>query len=187
MQWWDLTPDIARRATEDAADWHANAAETSIMLVLRPELVDTDKMRDADVISTAPKVRSSAMRCSMSPPTASPGFPSRATKSMGLDLWQDVVAAVRDVVERAIHGEKPPLGQDPVHRTTAQQHRRRADDVSPGRTSSTRRRSCFPEKAQTTMSDIARALGLQQSSLYYWFRNKEQLLQETPCSVNRHR
>jgi creatinine amidohydrolase len=28
MQWWDLTPDIARRATEDAADWHANAAET---------------------------------------------------------------------------------------------------------------------------------------------------------------
>ncbi|MBJ7338885.1 TetR/AcrR family transcriptional regulator [Mycolicibacterium sp.] len=33
--------------------------------------------------------------------------------------------------------------------------------------------------AQTTMSDIARAAGLQQSSLYYWFRNKEQLLQET--------
>jgi AcrR family transcriptional regulator len=39
----------------------------------------------------------------------------------------------------------------------------------------------FSEKgyAQTTMSDIARASGLQQSSLYYWFRNKEQLLQET--------
>lgn len=32
---------------------------------------------------------------------------------------------------------------------------------------------------QTTMSDIARAAGLQQSSLNYWFRNKEQLLQET--------
>ncbi len=38
--------------------------------------------------------------------------------------------------------------------------------------------------AQTTMSDIARAAGLQQSSLYYWFRNKEQLLQET-LLVNR--
>lgn len=38
--------------------------------------------------------------------------------------------------------------------------------------------------AQTTMSDIARAAGLQQSSLYYWFRNKEQLLQET-LVVNR--
>ncbi len=44
----------------------------------------------------------------------------------------------------------------------------------------------FAEKgyAQTTMSDIARAVGLQQSSLYYWFRNKEQLLQET-LLVNR--
>ncbi|WP_431236597.1 TetR/AcrR family transcriptional regulator [Mycolicibacterium aichiense] len=44
----------------------------------------------------------------------------------------------------------------------------------------------FSEKgyAQTTMSDIARAAGLQQSSLYYWFRNKEQLLGET-LLVNR--
>jgi AcrR family transcriptional regulator len=44
----------------------------------------------------------------------------------------------------------------------------------------------FSEKgyAQTTMSDIARASGLQQSSLYYWFRNKEGLLQET-LLVNR--
>lgn len=44
----------------------------------------------------------------------------------------------------------------------------------------------FSEKgyAQTTMSDIARAAGLQQSSLYYWFRNKEQLLGEA-LLVNR--
>ncbi|MEU0495971.1 helix-turn-helix domain-containing protein [Mycobacterium sp. NPDC006124] len=44
----------------------------------------------------------------------------------------------------------------------------------------------FSEKgyAHTTMSDVARAAGLQQSSLYYWFRNKEQLLQET-LAVNR--
>jgi AcrR family transcriptional regulator len=44
----------------------------------------------------------------------------------------------------------------------------------------------FSEKgyAQTTMSDIARAVGLQQSSMYYWFRNKEQLLGEA-LIVNR--
>ncbi|MGY4710510.1 TetR/AcrR family transcriptional regulator [Mycolicibacterium sp. CBM1] len=44
----------------------------------------------------------------------------------------------------------------------------------------------FAEKgyAQTTMSDIARAAGLNQSSLYYWFRSKEQLLGET-LAVNR--
>ena len=29
----------------------------------------------------------------------------------------------------------------------------------------------------TTMSDIARAAGLDQSSLYYWFKNKEELLE----------
>jgi AcrR family transcriptional regulator len=36
----------------------------------------------------------------------------------------------------------------------------------------------------TTMSDIARAVGLQQSSLYYWFRRKELILQAA-LTVNR--
>lgn len=36
----------------------------------------------------------------------------------------------------------------------------------------------------TTMTDIARAAGLDQSSLYYWFRRKELILQST-LSVNR--
>lgn len=38
--------------------------------------------------------------------------------------------------------------------------------------------------AQTTMSDIAREAGLQQSSLYYWFRRKELIVQEA-LVVNR--
>jgi AcrR family transcriptional regulator len=38
--------------------------------------------------------------------------------------------------------------------------------------------------ANTTMSDIARAAGLQQSSLYYWFRSKELILQAA-FAVNR--
>ena len=38
--------------------------------------------------------------------------------------------------------------------------------------------------AQVSMSDIARAAGLQQSSLYYWFRRKELVLQAT-FAVNR--
>ena len=32
--------------TADADDWHAHAAETSLMLHLRPELVDRDEIRD---------------------------------------------------------------------------------------------------------------------------------------------
>lgn len=44
----------------------------------------------------------------------------------------------------------------------------------------------FGEKgyAHTTMSDIARAVGLQQPSLYYWFHRKELILQAT-LVVNR--
>lgn len=38
--------------------------------------------------------------------------------------------------------------------------------------------------AETTMSDIARAAGLRQSSLYYWFRRKELILQAA-LTVNR--
>jgi creatinine amidohydrolase len=108
MQWWELTPDIARRATEDAVDWHANAAETSLMLVLRPELVDTDRMREADDPDRTEGVvfHYAVQHVSTNGVT---GYPSRASKSMGLELWQDVVAAARDMVERA-HSEKPPLG-----------------------------------------------------------------------------
>lgn len=107
MQWWELTPDIARDARNDAADWHANAAETSIMLALRPELVDTDRMREADDPDrTAGLVfRYAVQQVSTNGVT---GYPSRASKSFGLQLWRGVVSAARDAVERA-HFEVPPL------------------------------------------------------------------------------
>lgn len=108
MQWWDLTPDITRRATEDAVDWHANAAETSLMLALRPELVDTDKMATAD---DPDRTEGAVFRYAVQHVSTNgvTGYPSRATKSFGLELWRDVVAAARDTVERA-HDERAPLG-----------------------------------------------------------------------------
>ena len=107
MQWWDLTADIARRATADAVDWHANAAETSIMLALRPELVDTDAMLTADDPDRTEGVvfRYPVQHVSTNGVT---GYPSRASKSFGLELWRDVVSAARETVERA-HCERPPL------------------------------------------------------------------------------
>ncbi len=108
MQWWDLTPEIARRATEDAVDWHANAAETSLMLAIRPELVDIDAMRGADDPDRTARTvfRYPVHQVSTNGVT---GHPSRASKTYGLELWADVVAAARDLVERA-HRETPPLG-----------------------------------------------------------------------------
>ena len=36
---WQLTPSIAQQFTHDAADWHANEAETSLLLCLAPQSV----------------------------------------------------------------------------------------------------------------------------------------------------
>jgi creatinine amidohydrolase len=107
MQWWDLTPDIARRATADAVDWHANAAETSLMLALRPELVDVDKLAEADDPDRTAGVvfRYAVAQVSTNGVT---GLPSQASKASGLELWRDVVAAAREMVERA-HREQAPL------------------------------------------------------------------------------
>ncbi|MCV7354301.1 creatinine amidohydrolase [Mycolicibacterium fluoranthenivorans] len=107
VQWWDLTPEIAARATADAVDWHANAAETSIMLALRPELVHTDRFAEADDPDrTAGLVfRYSVAQVSLNGVT---GYPSRASKELGLALWRDIVTAARGVVAAA-RDEQPPL------------------------------------------------------------------------------
>jgi creatinine amidohydrolase len=78
------------------------------MLVLRPELVDTDRMHDAD---DPDRTEGSVFRYAVQHVSTNgvTGYPSRASKSAGLELWQDVVAAARGVVERA-HREQPPLG-----------------------------------------------------------------------------
>jgi creatinine amidohydrolase len=78
------------------------------MLAIRPELVDIDAMRGADDPDrTAGTVfRYPVHQVSTNGVT---GHPSRASKTYGLELWADVVAAARDLVERA-HRETPPLG-----------------------------------------------------------------------------
>src|SRR6476661_4114774 len=46
ISWFDLSPAIRERTFADGEDIHANAAETSLMLHLRPELVDTAEIHD---------------------------------------------------------------------------------------------------------------------------------------------
>lgn len=44
---WELTADVEAFYTADAGDnWHANNAETSLMMHLRPDIVDMKKARD---------------------------------------------------------------------------------------------------------------------------------------------
>ncbi|MBJ7338886.1 creatininase family protein [Mycolicibacterium sp.] len=108
MQWWELTPEIAQRATADAVDWHANAAETSLMLALRPELVDVDRLAEAD---DPDRTAGTVFRYVLEQVSSNgvTGYPSRASAEFGAQLWRDVVAAASEMVRRA-HRERAPLG-----------------------------------------------------------------------------
>ncbi|HTR41854.1 MAG TPA: creatininase family protein [Pseudomonadales bacterium] len=93
----------------DAEDWHANAAETSLMLALAPEMVRPDKLsqsddgdRTANLVFTHPVNRTSKNGVT--------GFPSRATHEQGEKLFRFMVEDMTALVRRA-EKEKAPLEQ----------------------------------------------------------------------------
>ena len=104
---YQLTPSIWKTYTEDAADLHANRAETSLMLHLHPELVHRDRLAGADdpdrttnVVFSHPVARTSLNGVT--------GKPSEATEQEGRSLFAAMVAALESDVRRAI-AEEPPL------------------------------------------------------------------------------
>jgi creatinine amidohydrolase len=104
--WYELTPEIAAAVTADADDWHAHAAETSLMLHLRPELVDRDEIRD-DPDRTEGLVLSYTVAETSTDGLT--GSPSRASAEQGAALFEAVVAALAERVEAA-RRERPPVG-----------------------------------------------------------------------------
>ena len=105
-----LTPRIWKAYTDDAADLHANRAETSLMLHLRPELVHFERLSSADDPDrTAGLVFSHPVaRTSLNGVT---GTPSHASAAEGAALFAEMVEALGDVVKRALT-EEPPLGPE---------------------------------------------------------------------------
>ncbi len=104
---YQLTPAIWQTYTEDAADLHANRAETSLMLHLYPELVHRDRLKEADDPDrTAGTVFSHPVaRTSLNGVT---GKPSAATEGEGGALFAAMVDALESDVRCAI-SEEPPL------------------------------------------------------------------------------
>jgi creatinine amidohydrolase len=92
---------------DDAADWHANDAETSLMLAIAPDAVRPDKFAEADdpdrtvgCVFAHPVNRTSENGVT--------GFPSQASADKGR-LWFDrMVEDLSAVVSRGI-AETPPL------------------------------------------------------------------------------
>jgi creatinine amidohydrolase len=107
LEWWKLTPGIAAAAVEDAEDWHAHRAETSLMLALRPDLVDMVAAKSADEPDRTEGLvfRYAVGQVSISGVT---GYPSRASAAYGQELWTDIRTAGRDLIARA-RIEEPPL------------------------------------------------------------------------------
>jgi creatinine amidohydrolase len=106
VSWYELTPEIAAEVTADADDWHAHGAETSLMLHLRPELVDRDEIRD-DEDRTGDLVLSYTV--AETSREGLTGAPSRASAEQGAALFEAVVTALADCIERARTEEPPSL------------------------------------------------------------------------------
>lgn len=91
----------------DGEDWHANAAETALMLAVAPELVREERIASADdpdrtqgLVFAHPVNRTSLNGVT--------GFPSRATKADGASLFEWMVEDLSEIVRRGVT-ETPPL------------------------------------------------------------------------------
>ena len=102
-----MTPRVKAVHFADGDDWHANAAETSLMLAVAPEIVREDQIATADdpdrtegLVFSHPVNRTSKNGVT--------GYPSRATKKKGEDLFAMMVEDLADMIQRGMK-ETPPL------------------------------------------------------------------------------
>jgi len=102
-----LSPRIRAVHFADGDDWHANDAETSLMLAVAPELVREDLVRDADdpdrtegLVFSHPVNRTSA--------NGATGYPSRASADKGRLWFEWMVEDLSTLIRRGLE-ETPPL------------------------------------------------------------------------------
>jgi len=105
-----LTPEIWSAFTADAADLHANKAETDLLLHLTPGLVRTGKLAAAD---DPDRTRDSIFSYPVAQTSLNgvTGFPSRATAEDGATLFEQMGTALANLVEQA-KTDTPPLSPD---------------------------------------------------------------------------
>jgi len=102
---------ISRRVRErhfaDADDWHANDAETSLMLAIAPHLLRSERLTDADDEdrTTTCVFAHPVNRTSRNGVT---GQPSRASAEKGEQLFTWMVEDLNEIIEHGMD-EEPPL------------------------------------------------------------------------------
>ena len=102
----DLTPEIAARYTEDAPDFHANEAETSMVLHLADALVRSDRVVD-EPDRTVGRVLSYAMPAVTRSGVV--GKPSTASAARGAELVGQLVDALAELLMQARAERDPEL------------------------------------------------------------------------------
>jgi len=102
----DLTADIGARYTEDAPDFHANEAETSMLLHLDESQVRADRVVD-EPDRTVGRILSYAMPVVTSSGVV--GMPSTASAERGAALIEQLVEALADLLTRARAERDPEL------------------------------------------------------------------------------
>lgn len=102
-----LSARIKQYHFQDGDDWHANNAETALMLATAPEMVETDKIsiaddpdRTEDLVFSHPVNRTSKNGVT--------GKPSDATKEEGEEAFQWMIEDLATLIEKGIN-EKAPL------------------------------------------------------------------------------
>lgn len=106
---WEISGEVHDHYHADAANFHANCAETSVMLALRPELVRADRVVDEP---------DRAAHCFFSytmdreTVTGTVGRPSEGTPEQGRELLQLAIAELSRQLESALH-ERTPLETHP--------------------------------------------------------------------------
>ena len=105
----EISPRVRAEFFSDAEDWHANAAETSLMLAIAPEMTRRKKMAAADDEDRTAKLvfAHPVNRTSKNGVT---GFPSRATRAHGEKLFAMMVEDLASIVRSGLR-EQPPLNE----------------------------------------------------------------------------
>lgn len=104
---WSLTQSISARFTQDAADWHANEAETSLLLHIAPDLVHTDRLATSNDLDRTQGCVFPHMVAHTSKNGVT-GNPSLASADSGASLLREIADALVELIERA-RTENPPL------------------------------------------------------------------------------
>ncbi|MEO1751267.1 creatininase family protein [Thiofaba sp. EF100] len=101
---WDISTEVRRQYHQDAENFHANCAETSLMLALHPELVRMDKAVDEPDRSAGCFF---SYRVDQECLHGVVGQPSRASATEGRELLERCVRSLAAQLEKALHETTP--------------------------------------------------------------------------------